>query len=140
MGPDFDAIPGAEGWQVSNPPILALAAVRASMEIFEEVGMANLRAKSEKLTGYLEFLLDQHSDMGYTLLTPRDPSQRGAQLSIRVPERAAAVLEGLSSEGIICDWRAPDVIRVAPVPLYNRFTDVYRFAESFVRRVSGHAT
>jgi kynureninase len=139
MGPDFDAIPGAEGWQVSNPPILALAAVRASMDIFEEVGMEKLRAKSEKLTGYLEFLLDQHSDKGYALLTPRDPGRRGAQLSIRVPDHARAVLGGLCGEGIICDWRAPDVIRVAPVPLYNRFTDVYRFADSFVRHVSQHS-
>jgi len=136
MGPDFDAIPGAEGWQLSNPPILPMAALRASMEIFDEVGMEKLRTKSELLTGYLEFLLDQHVDEGFTIITPRDPKQRGAQLSIRVHSDGKNLFKKLAEQNIICDRREPDVIRVAPVPLYNSFMDIYRFAEIFVDCVS----
>jgi kynureninase len=132
MGPDFHPIPGAEGWQLSNPPILPLAALRAAMDIFDEVGMEKLRAKSVLLTGYLEFLLDQYPDKKFSIITPRDINQRGAQLSIRVKENGRALLEKLIAEDIICDWREPDIIRVAPVPLYNTFLDVYRFVEKFV--------
>jgi len=131
MGPDFDPIPGAEGWQLSNPPILPLAALRASMEIFDEVGMDRLRQKSELLTGYLEFLLDQQPARGFSVITPRDPKQRGAQLSLHLPSNGRTVFESLSSRGVMCDWREPDVIRVAPVPLYNSFLDVYNFATIF---------
>ncbi len=129
MGPTFDAIPGAEGWQVSNPPILPLAVLRASMEIFDEVGMEKLRAKSQQLTAYLEFLLDQHSGKEFRIITPRDPGQRGCQLSILIPEGGRAVFNRLTESGVVCDWREPDVIRVAPVPLYNSFADVWKFAE-----------
>jgi kynureninase len=129
MGPDFDAIPGAEGWQLSNPSILPMAALRAPMEIFDEVGMEKLRVKSELLTGYLEFLLDQYSGDDFSIITPRDPRQRGAQLSIRVKKNGKELFKRLAAAGVICDWREPDVIRVAPVPLYNSFTDVYRFEE-----------
>ncbi|MBI5473399.1 MAG: kynureninase [Ignavibacteriae bacterium] len=129
MGPIFDAIPGAEGWQVSNPPILPLAVLRASMEIFDEVGMQELRAKSERLTGYLEYLLNQHPCQRYSVITPRDPAQRGCQLSIRAPEGGKQIFDHLAAEGVVCDWREPDVIRIAPVPLYNTFSEVYRFAE-----------
>jgi len=131
MGPDFDAIPGAEGWQLSNPPILQMAALRASMEIFDEAGMERLRTKSELLTGYLEFFLDQHSSENFSIITPRDPKQRGAQLSIRVHSDGKALFTKLTEKSIICDWREPDVIRVASVPLYNTFVDVFRFAEIF---------
>jgi kynureninase len=131
MDPDFDAIPGAEGWQLSNPPILPMAALRASMEIFDEVGMEKLRAKSELLTGYLEFLLDQNPNENFSIITPRDPEQRGAQLSIRVKKNGKDLLRQLAAADVICDWREPDVIRVAPVPLYNSFMDVYRFEEIF---------
>jgi kynureninase len=136
MGPHFDPIPGAEGWQVSNPPILSMAALRASMAIFDEVGMSRLRAKSLELTGYLEYLLDHAGSDSFAIITPRDPVRRGAQLSIRVPVRGRAVLEALVGQGIMCDWREPDVIRVAPVPLYNRFADVFRFAQEFGRALA----
>jgi kynureninase len=131
MPPEFDPIPGAEGWQLSNPPILQLAALRASMDIFDDVGMPALRVKSERLTGYLEFLLNQNPNDNISIITPNDPSQRGCQLSIRVKQHGQALYQKLTAAGIICDWREPDVIRVAPVPLYNSFTDVFNFAETF---------
>ncbi len=132
MEPEFRAAPGAEGWQLSNPPILQLAALRASMEIFDTVGMERLRAKSILLTGYLEFLLSCHSDRGFCIATPSNPERRGAQLSIRVRGNVRALCERLAGEGILCDWREPDILRVAPVPLYNSFVDVHRFASRFL--------
>lgn len=129
MPPEFDPIPGAEGWQVSNPPILPLAALRASMQIFDDVGMARLRAKSALLTGYLEYLLDHQVSDQVTILTPRDPQQRGAQLSLRVKQQGRTVYASLGQAHVLCDWREPDVIRVAPVPLYNSFMDIYRFVD-----------
>jgi kynureninase len=128
---EFDAIPGAEGWQLSNPPILQLAALRASMDIFNEVGMKALRAKSERLTGYLEFLLNQKRDENISIITPSDPQQRGCQLSIRVKTNGKQLHDRLNAAGIFCDWREPDVIRAAPAPLYNRFIEVYNFVEMF---------
>jgi kynureninase len=136
MGPDFHPIPGAEGWQLSNPAILPLAALRASMDIFDEVGLSQLRAKSVSLTGYLEYLLDQHASEAFTIITPRDPEQRGAQLSIRLQRKSQNLLERLNARGVICDWREPDVLRVAPVPLYNSFLDVHRFVEVFMTEVA----
>lgn len=127
MGPDFHPIAGAEGWQISNPPILQMAALRASLEIFEEAGMPALVEKSRKLTAYLEYLIDQISDERISIVTPRDPDQRGCQLSIRVSDRS--IHQRLSSQGVSADWREPDVIRVAPVPLYNSYTDVLSFSE-----------
>ena len=129
MTPDFQPIAGAEGWQLSNPPIFQMAALRASLAIFDEAGMANLRAKSEKLTGFLEFLLDALGDENIAIITPRQTEARGAQLSLRIAQNGKAMFEKLSARGVICDWREPDVIRVAPVPLYNTFTDVFRFVE-----------
>lgn len=125
MGPEFDCLPGAEGWQLSNPPILQMAALRASLEIFDEATMPALRAKSLKLTGYLETLLKQI--VGVAVITPTDPNQRGCQLSLRVGDRS--LHERLSERGVFVDWREPDVIRVAPVPLYNSFEDVSGFAK-----------
>ncbi|MFA5508497.1 MAG: kynureninase [Vulcanimicrobiota bacterium] len=126
MGPDFHPIPGAEGWQLSNPPILSLAAVKASLEIFEQVGMEALRAKSLKLTGYLLELLQ---GPGFEILTPLDPEERGCQVSLLVERGGRELFDTLTQEGVICDWREPDCIRIAPVPLYNSFQDVYRFCE-----------
>jgi kynureninase len=128
MGPKFEAMQGAEAWQLSNPPILQLAALRASMDIFEEAGIENLRKQSEALTGYLE-----HRLKGFGIVTPGDPARRGAQLSIRVADRG--VCNQLAAEGIIADWREPDILRVAPVPLYNTEEDIDRFTETLIRVV-----
>ncbi len=133
MGPDFHPIPGAEGWQLSNPPILSLVAVKTAIEVFDRVGMQALREKSFKLTGYMEFLLDNLNSDAFTVLTPRDPEQRGAQLSIVVHENGRKVFTALEQQGAICDWRSPDCIRVAPVPLYNSYQDVYQFVMLFAR-------
>ncbi|HUR98801.1 MAG TPA: kynureninase [Pyrinomonadaceae bacterium] len=129
MASEFRPMRGAEGWQISNPPIFQMAALRASLEIFDQVGMRSLREKSEKLTGYLEFLLREIGDERISLITPSDQSQRGCQLSIRVKDADKSLFASLTSKGVMADWREPDVIRVAPVPLYNSFADVYRFAE-----------
>ena len=129
MGDEFVPIKGAEGWQLSNPPILQLASLRASLEIFEEAGMKNLREKSVKLTNYLEFLLNEIHDERISIITPSGSSERGCQLSIRVKNADKSLFRAITEKGVIADWREPDVIRVAPVPLYNSFTDVWKFAE-----------
>jgi kynureninase len=133
MGPHFQPTPGAEGWQLSNPPILALAPLRMSLELFHQAGMQRLRAKSERLTGYLEWLVDTQLPDTLEVVTPREPERRGAQLSIRVlggRERGRALFDYLVEHGIIGDWREPDVIRIAPVPLYNHYSDCLGFAEA----------
>jgi len=129
MGPDYRPIPGAEGWQISNPPIFQLAALRASLEIFDSAGMRALRVKSENLTGYLEMLLNSIRNDRISVVTPTDPKQRGCQLSIRVADADKDLFNALTERGVIADWREPDVIRVAPAPLYNSFSDVFRFVE-----------
>lgn len=129
MGPEFVPLSGAEGWQISNPPILQMAALRASLEIFEEAGMEALTEKSKKLTGYLETLVTSIGDERISIITPTDDHQRGCQLSIRVKGGDRSLHERIMASGVSADWREPDVIRVAPVPLYNSFTDVFRFAE-----------
>jgi kynureninase len=129
MGDKFVPMRGAEGWQLSNPPIFQLAALKASLDVFEEAGMKNLIEKSKKLTGYLEFLLGEIHDERISVITPNNPDERGCQLSIRVKNSDKTLFKQLSDKGIVADWREPDVIRVAPVPLYNTFTDVYKFAE-----------
>ncbi len=129
MRHDFDPIAGAEGWQLSNPPIYSLAAMKASLSIFDEVGMINLRRKSEKLTGYFEYLLDDIADNRIRVITPSNPDQRGCQLSIQVLNADKTLHKTLTEMGVITDWREPDVIRAAPVPLYNSFEDVFKFVE-----------
>ena len=128
MGPEFRAMPGAEGWQLSNPPILPLAAMRVSLEIFQEAGIDNLRRKSEQLTGYLSDLLKELGPDRVAVITPEALEQRGCQLSLVVKNNARAVFDKLAAQGVICDWREPDVIRIAPVPLYNTFEEAWRFA------------
>jgi kynureninase len=133
MGPDFSPTPGADGWQLSNPPILGLAPLRASLDQFDRATLPALRAKSEKLTGYLESLIDAGLRDVLQVVTPRDPAQRGCQLSIRVVggrERGRALFDYLGSHGVLGDWREPDVIRISPVPLYSSFADVLRFART----------
>ena len=127
MGPEFKPLAGAEGWQISNPPILQMATLRASLEIFAEAGIEALREKSVKLTGYLESLVNQIDDARVSIITPTDPDQRGCQLSIRVGDKG--IHDRIVARGVVADWREPDVIRVAPVPLYNSFDDVYRFSK-----------
>lgn len=133
MGPDFHPIPTAEGWQLSNAPVLSMAALRASLEIFDAAGMHALRRKSQMLTSYLEFLIlerNKTASRQVEIITPADPDQRGAQLSLRAGgAEGRVVFDKLIEAGVIADWRYPDVIRVAPAPLYNSFQDVYRFAE-----------
>jgi kynureninase len=132
MGPEFRPTAGAEGWQLSNPPILALAPLRASMEIFAESGIDRLRAKSVLLAAYMEFLLEQSASEKFSIVTPRNESQRGAQLSIRLPHHGSAFCDRLAVAGVVGDWREPDTFRVAAVPLYNSFQDVFRFVQRFL--------
>ena len=130
MGPHFHPIEGAEGWQLSNPPILAFAPLLASLQMFDDTGMEALRAKSLQLSGYLELLLTQQLGEQIQIITPLSPARRGCQLSLRVRHGARqgrALFEALEAHGVIGDWREPDVIRVAPVPFYNRFEDVFAF-------------
>jgi kynureninase len=120
----------AEAWQLSNPPILAMAAVLASLDIFQEAGIANLREKSVKLTGYLEFMLSQIKTDQLRVITPKNPDERGCQLSLQLTHPSSRIMKALRERGVVCDWREPDVIRIAPVPLYNTFEDVYKFVHN----------
>jgi kynureninase len=132
MPDTFIPLPGAEGWQLSNPSIFAAAPLLASLQLFDQATMSALRAKSIRLTGYLELLLQAHLSTEITVLTPSAIEARGCQLSLRIErsaQQARAIHEQLMLEGCICDWREPDVIRVAPVPLYNSFSDVWHFVE-----------
>lgn len=127
MRDDFDPIYGIEAWQLSNPPILSMAAVKASLDIFKEAGIENLRKKSKKLTAYLEFLLNTINTDKLEIITPTNADERGAQLSIRLKDADKKLYDQLLMNGVIADWREPDVIRVAPVPLYNSYEDVFQF-------------
>jgi kynureninase len=120
---------GADGWQISNPPIFSLAPLRASLALFDHAGMPALRQKSVKLTGYLERLIAEFAPGRVEMISPRDPVARGCQLSLRVTGGGRTLFERIQGAGILCDYRHPDVIRVAPVPLYNTFHEVWRFAQ-----------
>jgi kynureninase len=124
MPDSFNPIQSAEGWQLSNPPILSLAAIRASLSIFDEVGMDKLVAKSKELTNFLLFLLDSIETDRIEIITPEE---RGCQLSIRVKNGNKILFDSITEKGVVADWREPDVIRVAPIPLYNSFQDVFNF-------------
>ncbi|HRV54496.1 MAG TPA: kynureninase [Mangrovimonas sp.] len=129
MRQEFDVLPGAEGWQLSNPPILSMAAIKASLDVFSEAGFDRLLEKSKKLTGYFEFLLKQLGEDTIRIITPENVEERGCQLSIQVKNADKALFDKLTQAGVIADWREPDVIRCAPVPLYNSFEDVYKMVE-----------
>jgi kynureninase len=130
MGPEFIPAEGAEAWTLSNPPILAMAPMRVSLELFQKAGMTALRQKSVEMTAYLEELIQSELRDSLEIITPNDPERRGCQLSLRVlagREAGRALFEQLEKAGTIPDWREPDVIRVAPVPMYNRFEDCWQF-------------
>ncbi|HWG46722.1 MAG TPA: kynureninase [Gemmataceae bacterium] len=127
---------GADGWQISNPPILAMAPLLAALALFDEAGMPALRAKSERLTGYLAYLLDRLPRGRFEIITPADPARRGCQLSLLVHDRPHELAGFLHAEGIVCDFREPNVIRVAPVPLYNSFHEVWTLAGILERFMS----
>ena len=127
MPKDFKPLNTAEAWQISNPPILSMAALLASLEIFHEAGMNQLQQKSEKLTSYLELLLKSELKDHITIITPVSVKGRGCQLSIRLNNPNINIIDILHEKGVVCDWRDPDVLRVAPVPLYNTFDDCYQF-------------
>ncbi len=130
LEPEFIPVPSADGWQISNPPILSMAPLRASLAIFDEAGgMELLRAKSVKLTGYLQFLLEQAPSKLFTVITPDEPEARGCQLSILVHEHPKELFGKLAAAGVKCDFREPNVVRAAPTPLYNTFHEVWRFAK-----------
>lgn len=128
---------GARGWQLSNAPVLSMAALKASLDLFEEAGLDALRKKSEQLTGYLEFIIhsinasfrEKGLEEPIEIITPADPVQRGCQLSLIIRKNGRKVFEELTNHGILTDWREPDVIRAAPVPLYNTFTDIFTFGK-----------
>ena len=129
MRDEFEQLPGAAGWQLSNPPILSLAAIKASLEIFNEVSMDTLIKKSQNLTGYLEFLLKQLGEDTIKIITPNNPDERGCQLSIFIKNADKSLHDKFTKAGVISDWREPNVIRCAPTPLYNSYQDVYYLVE-----------
>ena len=130
LEPEFIPVSSADGWQISNPPIFSMAPLRASLAMFDEAGgMEPLRAKSIKVTGYLQFLLESVGHSALTVITPRDAASRGCQLSILARQHPKKLFGKLQSAGVKCDFREPNVIRAAPTPLYNTFHEVWRFAK-----------
>lgn len=130
LEPNFIPVPNADAWQVSNPSIFAMAPLRASLALFDEAGgIEPLRGKSAKLTGYLQFLLDEIGSDRFTVITPREPDERGCQLSIVAHDEAKQLFANLQAAGVRCDFREPNVIRAAPAPLFNTFHEVWRFAQ-----------
>jgi kynureninase len=130
MQQEFIPVPSADGWQISNPPIFSMAPLRASLSIFDKPGgMEPLRAKSVRLTSYLEFFLDRIGSQKITVITPKSPNERGCQLSILAHEHPKELFKALEAAGVKCDFREPNVIRAAPTPLYNTFHEIWRFAD-----------
>jgi kynureninase len=130
MRQPFDVMEGAEGWQLSNPPILSMAAIKASLDIFEKVGMDALVKKSKKLTGFFEYLVNEIASDTIKIITPTNPNERGCQLSLQVKNADKNLHKKLTENNIITDWREPDVIRCAPVPMYTSFEDVYHMVKT----------
>lgn len=138
-GATFEPLPGAEGWQLSNPPIFAMAPLIAALDLFAEAGMGALAEKSRRLTRFLEELIEERLADRFGILTPREPDSRGAQLSLRLEagrDSGRDVFDRLTRAGVVVDWREPDVIRAAPVPLYNSFEDVCRFVAALEEAVA----
>lgn len=129
MKKGFIPAKGAASWQMSNAPVFNMVGHRASLDIFDKTNMRDLRAKSKRMTAYLEFLLNELHHLSFTIITPTEPERRGAQLSLLFHDKGREAFDALTRQGVIADWREPNVIRVAPVPLYNSFEDVYRFYE-----------
>ena len=133
MKKGFQPQPGAAGWQLSNAPVFPMAIHRASLEIFGDAGMENLRENSEKLTGFLEFTIEEYNQKNpgraLKIITPKNVAERGCQLSLNAVSDGREIFTRLTEAGVICDWREPNVIRMAPVPLYNSFEDVWRVGE-----------
>jgi len=133
MRQPFDVIPGAEGWQLSNPPILSMAAIKSSLDLFATVGMDALRKKSIKLTGYFEFLINEMNNQKIKIITPTNPNERGCQLSIQVKDADKSLHTKLIEANVITDWREPDVIRCAPIPLYTSYEDLFNMVKVLKR-------
>jgi kynureninase len=129
MGPDFVPVASADAWALSNPPIFSLTPLKASLDLFDRATMPRLREKSLRLTAYLEFLLAPRRAKGLQILTPAEPAQRGCQLSLVIPGMSREIQQRLLSRGVVCDFREPNVVRAAPVPLYNSFHDAWRFVK-----------
>lgn len=129
MRDGFDPIPTVEAWQLSNPSILSMAAIKASVDLFTEAGMDNLLTKSEIITGYLEYLVNDLDTDRLQIITPSTPKDRGCQLSLQIKEADKSVFDKITGGGVIADWREPDVIRIAPAPFYNSYEDVYHFVQ-----------
>jgi kynureninase len=127
MPVDFVPRQGADGWQVSNPPILSMAPLAAALALFDEAGLETLRARSERLTDYLLRLIEAHAGDRLEVITPRDPARRGCQISLRARRAPRNLVKALAAAGVVCDFREPDVIRVSAAPLYNSFHEVWRF-------------
>ena len=138
MGPEFNLIPGAQGWQISNPPVLSTAPLLASLEIFQAAGIQRLREKSTALTGFLQRLVESQLAGRVEIITPAAPDERGCQLSLKILRPAAAAKrchEALTAAGVVGDWREPDILRLAPIPLYNSFGDVFAAVAALERAV-----
>ncbi|MBL4586683.1 MAG: kynureninase, partial [Flavobacteriales bacterium] len=129
MESGFVPAEGARGWQISNVPVFGMSIHKAALDIHAEAGMENLREKSLKLTGYLEFLLDEINSPHIRIISPRNPEERGCQLSLYIEKEAKQLHRTLTKKGVITDYREPNVIRLAPVPLYNSFEDIWVFAD-----------
>ena len=128
MGRGFKAIPTAEGWQLSNAPILSMAAHKAALDIIEEAGMERLLAKGKMLSNYLLFVIDSvNNNQNIEIITPKTETEKGCQVSMLMKQNGKQIFDELTKQGVIADWREPNVIRIAPVPLYNRFEDVWKF-------------
>ncbi len=129
MGPKFLAIPTVEAWQLSNPPIFQLASLRASMNIFDEAGITNLRSRGDKLTAYLEYLLLENCEGKLDIITPKNSKERGSMLSIQMKKDPRPLVKIFSEKGVMLDFREPDILRVTPAPLYNSYEDCFRLVQ-----------